>query len=117
MRFGPSNRGAAAARSLVLFLEKGRFTGMLAPQYSLRKLLAAVVLVGLACLLLPNATRGHIWAIAMLAALMGLGVLMTVQALLFGIAQLDLVYLDVLERRKKLRRETPSARTPPRAGE
>jgi hypothetical protein len=60
---------------------------MLAPQYSLRRLLALVALSAVACLIVAAATRGHVWAAAVVIALFGLVVTMLVQGLLFIVAR------------------------------
>ncbi len=74
---------------------------MLAPQYTLRRLLAIVTMAGFACLVLAAATRGrHLWAVATLVAMMGLGLTVLLQAVLFGITR---VLGLSIERRKKLR--------------
>jgi hypothetical protein len=75
---------------------------MSAPQYSLRRLLALVALCAVACLIVAAATRGHVWAMAVVIALLGFVVTMLVQALLFVLAG----GLGVLLTRHAARRKT-----------
>ena len=56
---------------------------MLAPQYSLRKLLAAVAVSGVVCLIVAAANWGKLWAVAVALALFGLVILMLVHAVVF----------------------------------
>ncbi len=60
---------------------------MLAPQYSLRRLLALVAMSAVACLMVAAATRGQVWATAVVIALLGFVVTMIVQGLLFILAR------------------------------
>ena len=72
---------------------------MLAPQYTLRRLLALVTLSAFVCLVVAAAIQGHLWAAAVALALAGLAVMMLVYGVLFilvcGIGVL-------LDRRKRL---------------
>jgi hypothetical protein len=73
---------------------------MLAPQYSLRKLLALVTLAGFAYLVLAVAVQQNLWAVALLITMFGLGVTILLQAILFGIAQLVGAQLRRRQRRR-----------------
>jgi hypothetical protein len=61
---------------------------MLAPQYTLRKLLAVVTMAGFAYLIVPAAIQGRLWAVATLIAMLGLSLTVLLQAVMFGIARL-----------------------------
>jgi hypothetical protein len=58
-------------------------TLMLAPQFSLRRLLALVTFSGFVCLVVAAAVKGHMWAVAVVIALSGLVVTIFVHGLLF----------------------------------
>lgn len=80
--------------------------GMLAPQFSLRRLLALVTVSGVGCFAAAFAPRGHVWALAVLVAFAGLALLLLICGLTY---LLILAIGDLLERRQ--RRAT--ARRPP----
>jgi hypothetical protein len=94
---------ARGHRSLAIACRLATIEGMLAPQYTLRRLLAIVTLSAFVCLVVAAAIQGHLWAAAVALALAGLAVMMMVYGLLFilvrGIGAL-------LDRRKQL--PTPS---------
>jgi hypothetical protein len=56
---------------------------MLAPQFTLRRLLALVTLSGFVCLMVAAAMSGRMWAISVVIALLGLVVTILVHSLLF----------------------------------
>lgn len=56
---------------------------MLAPQYSLRRLLVLVAFSGLACLVFAAAIWGHLWAVAAAITMLGLVVTIAVHGLSF----------------------------------
>jgi hypothetical protein len=80
---------------------------MLAPQYTLRKLLAVVTIAGFAYLIVAAATRGRLWAVAILIAMLGLSLTILLQAVMFGIARLVVAAMASL---KKLRANVESDR-------
>ena len=61
---------------------------MLAPQYSLRRLLALVTASGFGCLVLALAVRGQMWAVAIAIGMLGLVVTILVCGLLFAVTRL-----------------------------
>lgn len=56
---------------------------MLAPQYSLRRLLAVVTASAVVCLVVGAANWGQMWALAVAFALVGAVILMLVHGVLF----------------------------------
>jgi hypothetical protein len=60
---------------------------MLAPQFSLRRLLALVTLSGFVCLIVAAALRGQMWAVAVVIALLGLAVTIFVHGVLFVVTR------------------------------
>jgi len=58
---------------------------MLAPQYSLRRLLGLVTVSGFCCLIAAAGLRGHLLAAGFAVALLGLAVTMFVFGLLFAL--------------------------------
>ena len=56
---------------------------MLAPQFSLRRLLAWVTASAFVCLIVAAAVRGRMWAAGVVVALVGLVIIMMVHALTF----------------------------------
>ncbi|MEX2113827.1 MAG: hypothetical protein WD845_11615 [Pirellulales bacterium] len=61
---------------------------MLAPQFSLRRLLAWVSFSALVCLIGAAAARGQLWAVAALVGLFGLSVVLMVHGLTYGLLRL-----------------------------
>ena len=61
---------------------------MLAPQFSLRRLLAWVTASAFVCLIVAAAARGRMWAAGVVVALAGLIVVMVVHALTFELIML-----------------------------
>jgi hypothetical protein len=67
---------------------------MLAPQFSLRKLIGFVSASGVGCLVVAAAVRGQLWAVAVFLAIAGLGALLVVHAILFIlVTQLGRLYV------------------------
>ena len=58
---------------------------MLAPQFSLRRLLAWVTASAFVCLIVAAAARGQLWAAGVLIALLGLAVMIAVHGVTFGL--------------------------------
>lgn len=56
---------------------------MLAPQFTLRRLLGVVSVCAVACCALGFAARGHLWAVAIGMALLGLVVMMGCYVLVY----------------------------------
>lgn len=83
---------------------------MLAPQYSLRRLLAWVTVSAFVCLIAAAAARGQIWAVAFLVALFGFVVLLVVHSMAYLL--LGLVSL-VRDRRRGARLVAPRSKSPP----
>jgi hypothetical protein len=76
---------------------------MFAPQFSLRRLLAAVAGCAVLSLVLAQAVRGASWAQAAVYALVALAVLMLMQALMFGIVRaLAVLFEQARSKRGKL---------------
>jgi hypothetical protein len=67
---------------------------MLAPQYSLRRLLAVVTLSGFVCLIVGAAFWGKMWGVAAVLALVGFVVLMMVHGALFVLVRVLGLVLD-----------------------
>jgi fatty acid desaturase len=82
---------------------------MLAPQYSLRRLLALVTLSGFGCLIVAMAMWGHLWAWALVIALLGLAVTICVHALVYAVSRL---IGEALHRRKQSQQATAAAPAP-----
>ncbi len=77
---------------------------MLAPQYSLRRLLAAVTLSAFVCLIVAAASWGKMWAVAVALALLGLLILLLVHGVLFVLVRVVGLLLD---RRRQGREAAP----------
>jgi hypothetical protein len=60
---------------------------MLAPQFSLRRLLAVVTLCGFVCLIVAAAVQGQMWAEAVVIALVGLVATIVVHGVLFVVTR------------------------------
>jgi hypothetical protein len=58
---------------------------MLAPQYSLRRLLAWVTLSAFVCLIVAAAARGQLWAAGLLVALAGFALTLAIHGATFAI--------------------------------
>jgi hypothetical protein len=71
------------SHALVFAVRGDKIKDMLAPQYSLRRLLALVTLSALACLVLAAAIWGHLWAVAAAITMLGLVVTIAVHGLSF----------------------------------
>ncbi len=61
---------------------------MLAPQFSLRRLLIWVSFSALVCLIAAAAARGQLWAVSVLVGILGLFVILVVHGLSFGLLKL-----------------------------
>jgi hypothetical protein len=61
---------------------------MLAPQFSLRRLLAWVTASAFVCLIVAAAARGRMWAAGIVVALLGAVIILLVQALVFAMVML-----------------------------
>lgn len=61
---------------------------MLAPQFTLRRLLGAVSLCAVACCALGFAARGQLWALAIAMALMGLVVMLSCYVLVYVVMRM-----------------------------
>lgn len=61
---------------------------MLAPQFSLRRLLAWVTLSAFVCLIGAAAARGQLWAAGISIGLAGLAVTLAVQGVAYGLIRL-----------------------------
>jgi hypothetical protein len=86
--------------ALVITLRGDKIKDMLAPQYSLRRLLALVTLSALACLVFAAAIWGHLWAAAAAIAMLGLVVTIAVHGLSFLLIR---AIGFVIDRRKQSR--------------
>ena len=75
---------------------------MLAPQFTLRRLLALVTASGFVCLILAAAVRGQLWAVAVVIALVALVVTILVHAALFVATRAVALALDYGKRRKPI---------------
>jgi hypothetical protein len=75
---------------------------MLAPQFSLRRLLAWVTASAFVCLIVAAAARGRMWAAGVIVALAGLVVIMVVHALLFELIMLLGRIRDGARKRREL---------------
>lgn len=60
---------------------------MLAPQFTLKRLLAGVTVSAVICLVVAAAARGQMWAAALLLALSGVFVVLVVHGFLFLLIQ------------------------------
>jgi hypothetical protein len=60
---------------------------MLAPQFSLRRLLAWVTASGFLCLIAAAAARGKLWAAGIVIAIIGMAVLLAVHAAMYGVVR------------------------------
>ena len=78
---------------------------MLAPQFSLKRLLAWVTLSAFVCLIVAAAANGQMVAAAVLVALAGLVIMLAVHGLLYGLVK----FLSLL-RDGRRRRVTNKAR-------
>ena len=78
---------------------------MLAPQYSLRRLLALVTVCAFGCLIFAAAISGQLWAVAVSLAMGGVVVLLLVYGLTFAVVRGIGIALD--RRRGRLER-TPA---------
>ncbi len=58
---------------------------MLAPQFSLRWLIAAVTMSGLVCVVVAAAARGHLWAFAVTVGLVQLAAILVLHAAAYAI--------------------------------
>ena len=87
-KLSPLHPRKLSSEPLVLTMGHAKIASMLAPQYTLRKLLAIVMMAGFAYLIVAAATRGRLWAVATLIAMLGLSLTVLLQAVMFGIARL-----------------------------
>jgi hypothetical protein len=78
---------------------------MLAPQFTLRRLLGVVSICALACCALGFAARGQLWAVAVAMALFGFVVMMGCYVLVYTVVRLMGM---VVERRRHARRALSS---------
>jgi hypothetical protein len=76
---------------------------MLAPQFSLRRLLIWVSISALLCLVLAAAARAQLWAVASLIGLLGLCVVLLLHGATYGLMKFIGAARD---RRLRARRET-----------
>jgi hypothetical protein len=76
---------------------------MLAPQFSLRRLLFWVSISALLCLVVAAAARGQLWAVASMIALFGLCVVLALHGLTYGMLKFIGAARD---RRQRARQET-----------
>ncbi len=83
---------------------------MLAPQFSLRRLLAWVSFSALVCLIGAAAARGQLWAIAVLVGLFGLAVVLAVHGVTYGLLKL---LLNLRDRRPRRTDAAASAESAP----
>jgi hypothetical protein len=70
---------------------------MLAPQFSLRRLLLWVTFSAFLCLIAAAAARGQAWAVGVLVAVVGLVILLVVCAALYGVVKLMSGLLDRIQ--------------------
>jgi len=61
---------------------------MLAPQFTLRRLLGAVTASAVVCFAIGFAARGYLWAVAVAIALLGLALMLGLYAVVFLVMQL-----------------------------
>lgn len=84
---------------------------MLAPQFSLRRLLAWVTLSAFVCLIGAAAARGQIWAVAFLVALFGFVVLLVVHSGAFLLLRLVGTVRDRIRAARASAPQSPSRRS------
>lgn len=87
---------------------------MLAPQFSLRSILAAMVVCGFVSLIGAAALRGAPWAIAVLVSMAALVVILVVHGFMFFVLWLSSLILPVA--RPRTRGESPFASTSGKEG-
>lgn len=78
---------------------------MLAPQFTLRRLLGVVSACAVACCALGFAARGQLWAVAVAMALFGFVVMLGCYVLVYTVVRL---LGAVIERRRRVRRALSS---------
>ncbi len=61
---------------------------MLAPQFSLRRLLIWVSFSALVCLIVAAAARGQLWAVSALIGLLGLAIVLVLHGLSFALLKM-----------------------------
>jgi hypothetical protein len=82
---------------------------MLAPQFTLRRLLAWVTLCAFVCLILAAAARGRLWAAGIVVALAGGLIMMGLFAATFGVVKLLGTARDARLRNKTIRNRIKQA--------
>jgi hypothetical protein len=83
---------------------------MLAPQFSLRRLLTWVSFSALVCLIAAAAARGQLWAVSVLIGLLGLIVIIAVHGVSYGLLKMAGAARD--RRQRGAQEDTTSEATP-----